>query len=61
MILAILKVIPILDKWFQEIQKEYIKRQILSENKEFLDALKTSVHAHDVTKLRDSIGRHLTD
>ena len=57
-ILAILEVIPIFDKWFSELSLQYIKSQKEKGNVQFQDAIKTALTGN-TKDLQSSIGAKL--
>jgi hypothetical protein len=54
-IIALLKAIPILDKWFSELAKAYVKWRIEMKDREFVRALDALI-AGDQRDLEDSAG-----
>lgn len=59
LLILILEAIPVLDKWFQELQKEYTKKKIEDGNHDYAEALSLAIKSHDTTKLKAAIGKHL--
>lgn len=57
LILAILKAIPTLDKWYREIMLEYTRQRIAENDKEFRNALEKAKVSGDLKALRDGIGK----
>ncbi len=61
LILAILNAIPILDKWFQQVQLQYIKQKVENNDKAYLAAMDEARGIGDVTALRSELGKFLRD
>ncbi len=61
LILAILNAVPILDKWFQQIQLGYIKQKVENNDKAYLAAMDLAIGKSDVTALRNELGKFLRD
>jgi hypothetical protein len=55
-ILGILKAIPILDSWFQNLMVAYTKSKIDSMKKENRDAIREDIQNHDQRELEKAIG-----
>lgn len=55
-ILGILKVIPILDAWFQALSKAYIEDRIAGMKKENRDAIRKAINEHDQRDLEKAVG-----
>lgn len=61
LVLKILEVMPILDKWFQEIALSYARQQREKENVEFTQAMQVATKEKDVFALSTSLGNKLDD
>ncbi len=59
LIMAILNAIPILDKWFQDLQVAYVKKKVEDNDVEFLEALKKAHEQKSTKDLQHSIGKLL--
>lgn len=60
-ILAILKAIPILDKWFQDLQLAYVKRKVEQNDQAFIEALSAAKVAGSTKDLQALLGAELDD
>lgn len=59
MILAFLEALPVLDKWFQELQKAYIQKKVEKNDEEFLKAIGISKTKKSTLDLQRALGEHL--
>lgn len=55
-IIALLKAIPIIDGWFQQLVAAYTASQIASMKKENRDAIRKAIIEHDQRGLEEAIG-----
>lgn len=55
-ILAVIKAIPIIDKWFQKLVALYVNAEIDRMDKENRDAVKTAIEKFDQRELEKAIG-----
>lgn len=56
LLLAILKAIPILDKWFQKLVVAYTQAKIDSMEKENREAIKKALNEHDQRPIETAMG-----
>ncbi len=59
LLLALFEALPILDKWFQELQHQYIQKKVETNDVEYLNALEKSRTQKSTKDLQRAIGEHL--
>lgn len=55
-ILALIKAIPIIDQWVQQLIAAYVGARIASMQKDNLDAIRKAIQDHDQRDLENAIG-----